>query len=492
MGWLEPPNPLVGRPASRSGGSPAPIDPDVVSEMAATGAEILEGLETRSAHARDWWPLSIGWANQGMVGALPQAVVRPSSTEQVAAVMRIAHRAGIAVAPGGGRSGVCGGLIPEHGGISLDLTGLDKIRSIDTEAQTVWVEAGTRGQTLEAALAEHALRLGHYPQSFDLASVGGWLACRGAGQYSTRYGKIEDLVRGLEVVLADGTVITTGGVGPRAATGPDLTQLFVGSEGTLGIITAASLVTRRVPSAELRMAVSFDTFDEGMDACRSILQQGATPAVLRLYDEIESKRNFDRETNLLIVLDEASAPEIETTAAVLHEVLGTAALEEISLVDRWLAHRNDVGQLAPLWERHVVVDTIEMAGPWSKLSAARRTVLEALLDVPGTLVASVHQSHSYLDGACLYFTFAGRAADDAPDLEAEETYYRAAWDAASSAIVASGCALSHHHGIGRHRARYLPEALGPAFDVLRSIKDALDPAGILNPGVLGLSQTSLP
>lgn len=492
MGWLESPNELIGHPSPRTRATPVPLDDEVRTALESTGAEVIEDLATRVTHGRDWWPLSIGWARHGLVGALPQAVVRPRTTEQVAGVLRVANAARLAVAPSGGRSGVCGGLIPEHGGIALDLTSLDRVRSIDEISQTVWVEAGVRGPDLEVELDRHGLRLGHFPQSFELASVGGWLACRGAGQYSTRYGKIEDLVRGLEVVLADGTIIVTGGTGPRAATGPDLTQLFVGSEGTIGVITAACFVTRRTPKAELRRAVSFDSFDDGMEACRAILQTGATPAVVRLYDEIESKRNFDLDTNVLLILDEATAPEIDATAMVLDAVLADATTQDVAVVERWLAHRNDVGQLVPLWERSVVVDTVEMAGPWSALNHARSAVLEALTAVPGTLVASVHQSHAYLDGACLYFTFAGRPEGESSELEHVEAYYRAAWDAASAAITAAGCALSHHHGIGRHRARYVPAALGPAFGVLELIKAALDPTGMLNPGVLGLGQTALP
>ena len=502
MGWLEPPNRLHGEPTARVGDDLGPLDDTVLHAFRQSGADVIEDLATRSDHARDWWPLSIGWANRGIVGALPQAVVRVFSTEQVAAVLQTCHQARIPVTPGGGRSGVCGGVVPEHGGIALDLTGLRQIRSIDADSQSVWVDAGLKGPDLETALRAHGLTLGHFPQSFELASVGGWLACRGAGQYSTRYGKIEDMVRGLEVVLADGTIIRTGGDGPRSATGPDLTQLFVGSEGTLGIITAAQFSLHRCPTAELRRAASFDTFDQGMEACREILQSGGRPAVLRLYDAVESERNFDRATNLLIVLDEASPEELSSTASILDNVLSEAQVEDVALVERWLEHRKNVGQLAPLWERHIVVDTVEMAGPWSSLTQARSAILEALKAVPGTVVASVHQSHAYLDGACLYFTFVGtpEGAGDAASGEGagrdgaaiEEAYYRAAWDAASHAIVESGCALSHHHGIGRHRARYLPEALGTAFGVLESIKSVLDPRGILNPGVLGLGTSSLP
>ena len=148
--------------------------------------------------------------------------------------------------------------------------------------------------------------LGHWPQSMDLSTVGGWLACRGAGQYSTRYGKIEDMVIGLEVVLADGRIVHTEGHGPRAATGPNLTQLFVGSEGTLGVITEARLRIHPLPPAQERRAFGFTTFAAGLEACRRILRRGATPAVLRLYDQTESARNFEQpDTNVLVVLDEA-------------------------------------------------------------------------------------------------------------------------------------------------------------------------------------------
>jgi len=333
--------------------------------------------------------------------------------------------------------------------------------------------------------------LGHWPQSFDISTVGGWLACRGAGQYSTRYGKIEDMVRGLTVVLADGTVIETDGTAPRGATGPNLTQLFVGSEGTLGVITEATLAIHPKPPAEWRLAVSFDTFDEGLEACRRILQRGATPAVLRLYDQIESKRNFDVDSNVLIVLDEADAFLVEATAKIVEEETTTATPLDVELVERWLGHRNDVSALAPLWAAKVVVDTIEMAGDWAVLSTLADEILAALRGIDGTVLASLHQSHAYIDGACLYFTFAGRVSergDDYGSLQAEEAYYRACWDAATNVIEARGAAISHHHGIGVNRARFMASALGSSFGVLESIKAALDPNGILNPGKLGLGE----
>jgi alkyldihydroxyacetonephosphate synthase len=329
----------------------------------------------------------------------------------------------------------------------------------------------------------------------DLSTVGGWLACRGAGQYSNRYGKIEDMVIGLEVVLADGRVIRTGGHGPRSATGPDLTQLFVGSEGTLGIITEGRFRVHPVPEGEGRRAFAFPTFVDGLDACRRILRRGATPAVLRLYDPVESGRSFDHpEGAVLIVLDEGDPGLLDATLDVVDDSCAGAARLDVELVERWLGHRNDVSALAPLWRSGIVVDTVEVSARWSALPGLYDAVLAALGRVDGTMVASSHQSHAYADGACLYFTFAGRPPtadgsepDDDDRREWTGRYYQRAWDEVTRATMAAGGAISHHHGIGLNRGRFLADALGGGFGVLAAVKQALDPHGILNPGKLGLA-----
>lgn len=485
----------AGLPAERLGGAGGPLSAELLAALEATGAAVSAEDGRRAEAARDWWPLTIGWAAKGVVGALPSAVVRPTSTEQVSAVLELLSAAGVSASPAAGRSGVCGGTIPVGGGVSLDLTGLDRIIEVDEASLSLRVEAGVFGPDLERQLAAtgSGYTLGHWPQSMDLSTVGGWLACRGAGQYSTRYGKIEDMVRGLRVVLADGSIVETEGKGPRSATGPNLTQLFVGSEGTLGVITEATLAIRPVAAAEQRGAWAFASFGEGLDACRRILRRGATPAVLRLYDEVESQRNFEVDGCALIVLDEADPAIVEATMGIVAEEVGAARPLDAALVERWLGHRNDVSALRPLWERGIVVDTIEMAGPWAALDEATTAVIAALQGVEGTAVASVHQSHAYQDGACLYFTFAGRAPgrpDDEGEVEsalaADESYYRACWDAATQAIEASGSAISHHHGIGLNRSRFMAGALGSSFAVLEAIKAALDPGSILNPTKLGL------
>jgi alkyldihydroxyacetonephosphate synthase len=381
-----------------------------------------------------------------------------------------------------GRSGVCGGAVPVHGGVLLDLCALSGIRSLDETSLVLDVQAGTFGDRLEGTLRrEHGLTLGHWPQSIALSTVGGWLACRSAGQLSNRYGKIEDLAIGLDVALADGTVIHTGGA-PRAAVGPDLNQVFIGSEGTLGVILGARLRLHPLPAHERRAAYGFSSFAEANEACRRILQRGARPAVLRVYDATEAERSYQTgERHVLLVLDEGDALLVDATMAVVaQECAGAEVLDE-GLVGRWLEHRNDVAALEALISKGFVVDTMEVAARWDVLDAVYQDAVAAIAAVDDTLAASAHQSHAYPDGACLYFTFAGR-----PDPGDKDDYYRAVWDAGTRAVLARGGALSHHHGVGLNRARFMASALGDAFGALVDIKAALDPKGILNPGKLGL------
>lgn len=467
-------------PSTFGANVPAPLAPDVLAEFDAAliGYEIADF--ERADHGRDWWPLSIGLASRGRVPHWPGVVVFPTNTEQVRTVLRIASVHHLPVTAQGGRSGVLGGAVAPEGGIALDMTRLNAIIGFDDVSGTVRVEAGVFGPELEAFVQERGWTVGHFPQSFDLATVGGWIACRGAGQLSNRYGKIEDIVRALTVVLANGDVLELGGRGPRQAVGPDLMALFVGSEGTLGITTEATLVTRRLATYERRAAYGFKSFEQGLDACRRILQRDASPAVLRLYDEVESTRNFDVATCALVVLDEGQHDFVEATMRIVGEECATAKELDAGLVAKWLEHRNDVSALAPLWEHGLVVDTLEVSGPWATLAPMHRAVTAALSAVEGLIVASVHQSHAYCDGACLYFTFAGRPEGDA------EAFYRHAWDVATTAVLASGGALSHHHGVGRNRARFVREALGSGYEVLVAMKGELDPLNILNPGALGI------
>lgn len=467
-------------PADKLEAAPLPLRHEVLHDLEAAGIAYSTERDVRADHGRDWWPLSLAAVEAGHVPHWPGAVVFPTSQEEVVKCVEIAVAHKLPLTPQGGRSGVVGGAVAPDGGIALDLTGLSEVIDMDLVSGTVTVGAGIFGPDLEEALNNVGFTVGHFPQSFDLATVGGWVACRGAGQLSNRYGKIEDMVRGLTVVLANGEVLHVGDRGPRQAVGPDLLSLFVGSEGTLGVITEVTLVMRPLAPFSQKAAYNFPTFGEGLDACRRMLQRGSHPAVLRLYDETESKRSFDIDGSVLIVLDEGDQLIVTAFMAIVKEECADASPLSSGLVDHWLSHRNNVSQLAPLWRNNIVVDTIEVAGPWSSLSAMHHDVIDSLLSCPGMLAASVHQSHAYVDGACLYFTFAGRPTGDT------EEFYRNAWDVATRQVLSHGGALSHHHGVGRNRARFMPEALGSAWPVLQGVKAQLDPLAILNPGALGL------
>jgi alkyldihydroxyacetonephosphate synthase len=490
MGATGQPTPPIafGAPAAEVGehlrAATVPVDDALLGRLRSACAGVtVEAAEIAEA-SRDWWPLAMIWALDGEVAARAAAVARPASTEEVAAVLRVCNEARVPVTPAAGRSGVCGASVPLHGGVVLDLCGLAGIVDVDAQSLVLDVLPGTFGTWLEDTLrAEHGATLGHWPQSIDLSTVGGWLACRSAGQYSTRYGKIEDMAVGLDVALADGRVVHTGGA-PRAAVGPDLTQLFVGSEGTLGVITGARLRLHPVPRAERRAAFGFRSFEDGIEACRNVLHRGATPAVLRLYDAVEADRSYQTgDRNVLLALDEGDGELVDGVMnVVLEECLDSGAeMLDAELVGRWLEHRNDVAALEALISRGYVVDTMEVAARWRALPKMYAEATAAIQAVGGTLVASAHLSHSYPDGACLYFTFAGQ-----PEADGREAYYRAAWEAGTRAVLAAGGALSHHHGVGLNRARFVREALGGAFETLAAVKQALDPRGILNPGKLGL------
>lgn len=440
-------------------------------------------------HSRDWWPLAMHWALRSETLSLPDVVCSPMKTTEVSGIVMLCAELSIAITPMGGRSSVTGAAAPTRGGVALDMTRMNGLIDVDVESGVVCVEAGMFGPDLESALnTEHDLTVGHFPQSFEISTVGGWVASRGAGQFSTRYGKIEDMVVGLEVVLADGRVVQIGPT-PAAASGPDLLQMFLGSEGTLGVITKVWLRAHPSPESRRIAAFSFSDVRSGLDAMRGAVRNGATPAVLRLYDEIESARSHAAVDSrcVLLVLDEGATAMVDATMEMVRDscVANGGATEDDRLVDAWLEHRNDVSALAALTHKGFVIDTMEVTARWSQLIEVIDAVKRAASKVDGMRNASVHVSHSYLDGACLYFTFAAKTS-------APEHTYRELWDAAQRAALASGSNLSHHHGVGVNRARFMDESLGGQMAILRSIKEALDPDDIMNPGKLGLSESPWP
>jgi alkyldihydroxyacetonephosphate synthase len=435
-------------------------------------ARACSEVQTDDVEVGDWWPLALAWQHDEVPVATASAIARPATANEVADVLRVCSAYRVPVTTAGGRSGLVGGALPVLGGIVLDTTRLAGISAVDPVSHTVDVFAGTNGAAFEAELRDrHGMTGGHWPGSMEISTVGGWLACRSAGQLSTRYGKIEDMVVSLEVALADGSLIRTGGTA-SAAVGPDLNQFFIGSEGTLGVITAARLRVHAKPESTWKAAYGFASFDAGLRACRQIVQRGATPALLRLYDATEAGRAFGTGNHhVLLAYDEGDPVVLGSTQTVVESETSNAVVLDAAIVEQWLDQRTDVSPLVDSIERGRITDAIEVSGAWADLGVIYARGLAALRDIEGMEIAAVHVSH----------------ARHPPEAERESFYVRA-WDAAQHAALASGASLSHHHGVGINRARFVHEALGTRpHAVLQSLKDALDPVGVLNPGKLGLT-----
>jgi len=460
----------------------------IVDEIAARVGEgsVLRDAATLRSHRRDAWVLSeLDDLEQAPV-ALPACVVRPRSVEDVVAVVQLCRDSGTALVPTGLRSGVCGGVLAGAGAVLLDLSSLSRIRECNGKDLTASFDAGVRGSDAEAHVHAQGFTLGHFPQSIALSSVGGWVATRAAGQFSTGYGSIEDLLLEVEAVLPDGSVLESGRV-PRAAAGPDLRQLLLGSEGTLGVITGVKLALRRQPETQALGAYYLKDMPAGFEAQRGILQSGWSPAVLRQYDHREVGRLFGKfrrnDDCLLLVVHEGPRTRVEAELAAMAEqvraVGGDAA--PVAATQHWLEQRNHVPSFKSFLETGVIVDTIEVAAPYTRIAELYTRGVANLGRVRGIWNGSAHSSHAYRTGLNLYFTFAVQPESKA-NLRAA---YHDCWQAVMSACLETGGGIAHHHGIGRVRRQWLEAELGKTgLATLRAVKRALDPSGFLNPGVL--------
>ncbi len=448
-------------------------------------AHVIDDPATLTRARRDSWVVSVWRSMQGGPITDPACVVRPTTTAEVSAILKYACRERVAVVPFGAGSGVCGAVeAPEHS-VVVDMGAMRTLKKVDEVALLATVEPGLLGSEFEAMLNEAGYSMGHFPQSIALSSVGGWVATRAAGQFSTKYGNIEDMLVAFEAVLPNGEVVRTRAV-PRAATGQDVRHLFLGAEGTTGILTELTYEIHPLAPATGKQAIALPTMRAGLEALRQIMRAGWRPAVLRLYDEIEAGRSFagaakDGES-LLLVLTEGPAELVEQEIAASVRIAAASSGRAVGAdpVDSWLHHRNAVPGFEYFLKQGMVVDTIEVASTWNRIDDLYTGVLAGMRAVPGILVASGHSSHSYGTGTNIYFTFAGR-----PERPEElEGLYFAIWRAAMEATLAAGGTISHHHGIGRIRRDWLTRELGSAYPLLTTIRRALDPQGIMNPGAL--------
>jgi alkyldihydroxyacetonephosphate synthase len=478
---------------------------------AVVGAEHLrDDRLARVSHAAGRGYHDLVRLRAGDASGAPDAVVYPDDAQQVAAVLRTCAELEVAVVPWGGGTSVVGGVEPLRGRfpavIALDLARMDRLLAVDPVSLTATVQPGITGPALEEALGAHALTLGHFPQSFEHSTVGGWVATRSAGQASTGYGRIDALVLALRVATPSGEVVVRPV--PASAAGPSLRELLVGSEGTLGVIVEVTLRVRARPRVRRYEGVSLPTLSAGVDVFRALVQDGAAPDVMRLSDPVETQvslalsggglathalgaylRARGHGDGCLTILGWAGTSEAELRrrrAAAMRVLRAHGAVALGTPVGHaWEHGRFNAPYLRDELLAHgVLVETLETATTWDRLLELHDAVAAALdgaLRGRGTPpIVMSHVSHVYRAGASLYFTFVARQLEGA-----ELEQWHAAKAAACEAILAHGGTITHHHAVGRDHAPWLLGEVGElGIELLRSAKATLDPAGIMNPGKL--------
>ncbi len=489
---------------------------DVVSLLPARlRRQTSTALPDRLAGSRDLWQRHLIALQHGpaVADALPAGVVRPSSAEDVALLVELARREGIPLVPYGAGSGVCGAIAPDARTLIVDTK---RMRTFERRGDVLSVGPGALGVTLEEALGRLGVTIGHFPSSILCSTVGGWVAARGAGQCSGRYGKIEDMLVAADSVLGTGERVTFH----RRAGGLDLTPLLVGSEGTLGILTRVELRLHPIPEARAFSAFELPHLAAGLSTLRRIYQAGLRPAVARLYDPLDSVLlkatapaaappfaegpiDPDRHVGVtrwlgapkllegalgllertvmsaakLVLVFEGRHGEVDDDAlsarTIAREEGGTALGEEPARV--WFERRYAVSyEQSRVFRHQAFSDTLEVAAPWSQVGALYHGVRRALAR---HALVMAHLSHAYPDGCSIYFTLVG-ASKSAQAVDRHVTL----WQDAMKAAIAAGGTISHHHGIGRLRAEALAADLGAgSLSALAAVKAAWDPAGILCP-----------
>lgn len=497
------------------------LRPSRLSE--ALGSQLCEIVGPEAVHTSDEARLrhSLGKSYCDLIrlrtGCIPNptdAVVFPSREGDIVQVLALATAHQLAVIPFGGGTSVVGGVEPlgERPTLTLSLARMNRVFAVDAISQTVTAEAGIFGPDLERALNAHGLTLNHFPQSFEFSTLGGWIATRSAGEASTKYGKIEDMLVSARAVTPSGLVETR--TVPASAAGPSLLQLLAGSEGAYGVITQATLRVRPRPKFQQERGLLFRDFHAGVEALRAIMQTGLRPAMARLSDEAETHASFRlrerrsgwarlREQLGLAVL-ERTGRSFERGALMLLRFEGDdeCALHECGHalaicraqgafdlgagpVHSWQRDRYRTPYLRDVLLDHgVLVDTLETATEWGNVEALHRAlshaISQAIAAAGSPALVLTHLSHLYRDGASLYVTFLARSARGR-----ELEQWRAIKDAATDCMMRHGGALSHHHGVGYEHAKWLEQEDGQAgLEAFRAVKRALDPQSIMNPAKL--------
>jgi alkyldihydroxyacetonephosphate synthase len=467
--------------------------------------------ETRLRHARgqsfpDWIAL-----RYGRIGPVADGVAFPSTEEEVETALEAARRAGAIVIPYGGGTSVVGHLqVPagERPVVNISLARMNRLLELDARSLLARFGAGTSGPQIENQLAAHGLMLGHFPQSYEYSTLGGWVVTRSSGQQSLRYGRIEQLFAGGRLVTPRG-VLTVGGV-PASSAGPDLREFVLGSEGRLGLLTEVSVRLRRLPQREDFHAVFFPDWANGCEALRHLVQADLPLSLLRLSNAVETETQLvlaghektigwlrrylrlrgvgERPVMLLLGLTGLNREVLRTR----REALAVAKQHRGVHVGRaigkaWAAKRFAGPYLRnALWEAGYGVDTVETAVNWPQVTptmdAIEQAAQRALESAGERIHVFTHLSHVYRQGCSIYSTFVFRAA---PDHDENLERWRRLKRAVSQAILAHGGTISHQHGVGVDHAPYLPAEKGAlGMELIRAVARVLDPEGIMNPGKL--------
>jgi alkyldihydroxyacetonephosphate synthase len=507
IGELEPAPRAVASPADFSLPAAVPLPRALVE--AVSEENVFTSNEDRLRHATGCGYADLARLRSGHLDAAPDAVLLPADAEQVQRVLQICAAEGVAVVPYGGGTSVVGGVEPLRGVherlVSLDLGRLRTVE-VDERSLTAHLGAGLRGPEAEAALGARGVTLGHFPQSFEYATIGGFAATRSAGQASSGYGRFDALVSSVRLVAPAGDLRTLET--PHTAAGPALRELIVGSEGTLGVIPEVTVRVRPVPAVRRYEAWIAESFEAGAEIVRTLAQGPGLPDVIRVSDEEETRVSLalsgprglarslfggylslrgKRDGCLVVVGHEGDEESVARRRALTVRALraGGAAYIGQSAGNSWEHGRFQGPYLRDtLMDMGALVETLETSHTWTRLNELHRAVGDAIQGslagqgTPGFVLC--HLSHAYADGASLYFTFISRARHGE-----EVGQWRAVKAAACEAIVAAGGTITHHHAVGRDHAPYMEAEIGAVgIEVLRSAKERLDPAGVMNPGKL--------
>jgi alkyldihydroxyacetonephosphate synthase len=450
----------------------------------------------------------------GIVRRAPDAVLLPDSHAQVEALMQLAQRRDLCLIPFGGGTNIVGGInpVPEEGRavLTLSLRRMNRLLAVDRESRTATIQAGALGPKLEADLAEHGHSLGHFPDSFEYSTLGGWLATRSAGMQSDAYGRIEDMVVSMKMVTPAGTILTRAV--PASSAGPDLNRLMVGSEGVLGVITEATMRVHKAPAVKDYRGYLFKSFEDGVGAIQECLDRGFTPSMIRLQDSGETElamhmkappRGLEgwiqnrvksvlrsrgyTEPCILIIGFEGEERAIAATRVAAPRILKRFAAFPLgkSVGDTWSRDKFNIPYLRDyIMDYGCMADVAETSTVWSNVLPLYRGTVAALKarfrEDDGAGYIGCHISHTYKTGACLYFTFAARQPPGR-ELEHYYDYKRLVTDT----ILSLGGTLSHHHAVGIEHRPWMTQEVSPAgLQALQALKASLDPTRILNPGKL--------